>query len=589
MVQKYPSNQELAQTFSNVAAVYEIMGESFFKIRAYKNAADAIEQSNEEIKDVWEKGALQKVPGIGASIAQHIDDIFKTGTSQHVEKVLKQVPLTIFKLLELPGVGPKTAGRLAYELNLINPKSLFDDLKKAADNNQIANLEGFGQKSQAEIIESIARFQKANKQEKRILQTDAQALADRFIEYMKGCSVLSEIQALGSLRRRKATVGDLDFAAVTDEPKIVVEHFIAWSEIQKILAAGENTARVIHISGVQIDIKTTARNKYGSMLQHFSGSKEHNVALREYAQKIGLSLSEKGVKHLRDGKTSMYKTEKDFYNALGMDYIPPEMRENRGEIELALKHKLPNLVAPEDIRGDLHIHSDFPIEPSHDLGKDSMASIVKKAEELGYEYIAFSEHNPKKVLSNQEKFELIVDKKAAIDKLNTNIVVLNSLEVDILPDGTLPLDNKTLAELDLAIVSLHSSFRQNKEDITNRILRGLSHPKAKVMGHPTARLIQQREGVDADWRRIFRFCAENNKALEINASGERLDLPEDLVREAKEYGVMFVLGTDAHATVGLMKMPAAVSVARRAWLESKDIINTWPVDKFKKWVYDGKR
>jgi len=265
------------------------------------------------------------------------------------------------------------------------------------------------------------------------------------------------------------------------------------------------------------------------------------------------------------------------------------MRENRGEIELALKHKLPNLVALEDIRGDLHIHTDFPIEPSHDLGKDSMASIVKKAEELGYKYIAFSEHNPKKVLSNQEKFELIVDKKAAIDKLNTNIVVLNSLEVDILPDGTLPLDNKTLAELDLAIVSLHSSFRQNKEDMTNRILRGLSHPKAKVMGHPTARLIQQREGVDADWRRIFRFCAENNKALEINASGERLDLPEDLVREAKEYGVMFVLGTDAHATVGLMKMPAAVSVARRAWLESKDIINTWPVDKFKKWVYDGKR
>jgi len=587
MTQKYPSNQELAQTLGNVAAVYEIMGESFFKIRAYKNAADAVEQSNEEIKDIWEKGALQKVPGIGASIAQHIDEIFKTGKSRHIEMVLAKAPVTVYKLLELPGVGPKTAGRLAFELKLSNPKTLFADLKLAADNNLIAGLEGFGQKSQDEIIESIKRFKKTSKQEKRVLTSDALALADRFVEYMSSCHELSEIQALGSLRRQKTTVGDLDFAVVTDIPGKVVEHFTSWGEVQKILAAGENTARIIHVSGTQIDIKTTTKSMYGSMLQHFTGSKEHNVALREYAQKNNLSLSEKGIKDSKS-KLTKFSSEKGFYNYLGMDFIPPEMRENRGEIELALAHKLPKLVDQKDIRGDLHIHSNFPIEPSHDLGKDSMASIIKQAEELGYKYIAFSEHNPQKGLSNEEKLRLIVKKKAVIDKLNTDIVVLNSLEVDILHDGTLPLDNKALIQLDLVIVSLHSSFRQNKEDMTKRILKGLSHPKAKVMGHPTARLIQQREGVDADWSKVFRFCAENGKALEINASGDRLDLPEDLVKEAKEYGVMFVLGTDAHEAAGLMKMPAAISVARRAWLESKDIINTWPVDKFKKWLYDEK-
>jgi len=582
----HPSNQQLAQTFSNVAAVYEILNENFFKIRAYKNAAEAIEHSNEEIKDIWERGALVKVPGIGASIAQHIDEIFRTGKCDYVAKVLEQVPVTAFKLLELPGIGPKTAGRLAYELNLTDPKTLFDELKKAAANNQIANLEGFGKKSQDEIIESISRFKRASKQEKRILLGNALLVADDFVTYMQQNKSVDVIEGLGSLRRKKATLGDLDFAVVTDNPKDVVLHFTTWSQAQKILAAGENTARIIHVSGIQIDIKTTSKDKYGSLLQHFTGSKEHNVALREYAQKNNLSLSEKGIKNKSTDKTTKYSSEKDFYKALNMDWIPPELRENNGEIELALVNKLPKLVKLSDIKGDLHIHSDFPIQPSHDLGRDSMEDVVEQAEKLNYTYIAFSEHNPKKTLSNEEKLKLVVEKKGKIDKLKTNLVVFNSLEVDILPDGSLPLDSKTLAELDLVIASLHSSFRQSKEDMTKRILRGLSHPKAKVMGHPTGRLIQEREGVDADWHKIFTFCAENNKALEINASDKRLDLPEDLAREAKEYGVMFALGTDAHSKAGLTNMSFGISVARRAGLEACDIINTWSLIKFKKWVYD---
>lgn len=585
MVQKYPSNQELARTLSNVAAVYEILGEVFFKIRAYRNAADAVDQSDELIKDVWDRGGLQKIPGIGANIAQHIDEIFRTGKSKHIEMVLANVPSSVFKLLELPGIGPKTAGRLTFELQLSNPVTVFDDLLTAGRKNKIANIEGFGEKSQKEIIEAIARYKKTSKQEKRKLLAQAIPVSESLIAYMRKCGYVIKIKALGSLRRGKATVGDLDFAVVTNSPKSVIEHFVIWDERQKVLASGENTARIVHKSGIQIDIKTSTLDKYGSMLQHFTGSKEHNVALREYAQRKDLSLSEKGIKDSK-GKLKKFSSEVGFYNALEMDFIPPEMRENKGEIELALAHKLPKLVKLEDIKGDLHIHSNFPIEPSHDLGLDSMETVVMKAEELGYEYIAFSEHNPKKGLSSREKLELISGKKDKISKLRTDIAVFNSLEVDILPDGSLPLNNDALEGLDFAIVSLHSSFRQSKSDMTKRILRGLAHPKVRVMGHPTARLIQNREGVEADWESIFMYCAENGKALEINASGDRLDLPEDLAKIASKYGVMFALGTDSHSIDGLSNMHFAVSVARRAWIESCDIINTWSLPKFREWVYD---
>ena len=586
MSKKYPSNQELARKLKNVAAVYEILDEGFFKIRAYKNAADAVEHSNEEMKDIWERGSLQKVPGIGASMAQHIADIFKNGKSEHIDKVLEKVPTTVYKLLELPGVGPKTAARLAYELKLSNPKTLFKDLKKAAADNRIAELEGFGAKSQDEIVDAISRFKKTSKQEKRILLGHALPVSDKFIAYMKQSSAVDSIEGLGSLRRKKGTVGDLDFTVVTSEPKKVVEHFTQWDEVQKILAAGENTARIIHTTGIQIDIKTTKPEEYGSMLQHFTGSKEHNIALREYAQKKNLSLSEKGIKGVKSGKVAKYSTEKQFYNALGMDWIPPEMRENKGEIELAIKHDLTNLVKLKDVKGDLHIHSDFPIESSHDLGRDSMEQIVSRALRLGYQYIAFSEHNPKKGLSDEKKLELVTKKKEKIFKLKTELTVFNSLEVDILPDGTLPLSDKTMELLDFVIVSIHSSFRQSRQDMTKRILAGLSHPKAKIMGHPTGRLIQQRESVEADWDQIFRFCAKHNKAMEINGSDQRLDLPEDLAREANGLGVKFALGTDAHSVGGLDNMQFAISVARRAWLEPKDVVNTWSVDKFKAWLYD---
>lgn len=568
-----------------MAAVYEILGEVFFKIRAYRNATDAVDQSDELIKDVWDRGGLQKIPGIGASIAQHIDEIFRTGKSKHIEMVLAKVPSSVFKLLEIPGVGPKTAGKLVFELRLSNPDTVLDDLVKAGNENKIANIEGFGEKSQKEIIEAIARYKKTSKQEKRKLLAQAIPISESLISYMKKCGYVIEIEALGSLRRGKSTVGDLDFAVVTESPKAVIERFVNWDERQKILASGENTARTVHKSGIQIDIKTSTRDKYGSMLQHFTGSKEHNVALREYARSIGLSLSEKGIKD-SVGKLIKYSSEKEFYRGLGMDFIPPEMRENKGEIELALAHKIPKLVKLEDVKGDLHIHSNFPIEPSHDLGLDTMEIVVRRAEELNYEYVAFSEHNPKKGLSSSEKLGLITAKKEKINSLKTNVAVFNSLEIDILPDGSLPLDNDTLEGLDFAIVSLHSSFRQSKSDMTKRILRGLAHPKTKVLGHPTARLIQSREGVEADWQQIFIFCAEHGKALEINASGDRLDLPEDLAKIAGEYRVMFALGTDSHSVNGLSNMHFAVSVARRAWIESYDIINTWSLPKFREWVYD---
>jgi DNA polymerase (family 10) len=597
------TNKKIAKILRDVAAAYELLGEDFFKIRAYKTAADAVEQSSVELKELHDMGKLQSIPGIGASIAQHLDELFKKGKSDHFERVLKKLPGSIYQLLEIPGVGAKTAAKLVRELKLVTPEESIDELEKAAKEGKIAKIDGFGDKSENELLGAIERYRKSKSKEKRFLLPFATAIADSLVDYMRKCLSVERVDTLGSLRRQAGTVGDVDIAVATNNPSKVIQHFTAYKNMRKVIAAGKNTARLIDKNGVQIDLKTERPESYGSLLQHYTGSKEHNISLREYAIKLGLSVSEHGIKEVKrqkaKGKTAIqnskvkrFKSEEEFYKALGMEWIPPELRENRGEIEAALKGKLPILVKQGDIRGDLHIHSDFDLKPSHDKGQDSFSKILDRAIEIGYEYIGFAEHNPASKLSKKEIYELIKARNNQLDSVlkkqrkYSKIKVFKFLEVDILADGALPLDNYSFDLIDAAIVSIHSSFRQGEEDMSKRILSGLSHPKAKILGHPTGRLLLQREGVEADWGKIFKFCAARNKALEINAYPDRLDLPDEMVREAKKFGAKFIIGTDSHDLESLANIKYGVAVARRGWLTKSDVLNTMDVVEFKKWLYD---
>jgi DNA polymerase (family 10) len=399
----------------------------------------------------------------------------------------------------------------------------------------------------------------------------------------------NKIDVLGSLRRKAPTVGDVDLAAASDNPKAVITRFVEYPNKVRVINQGEKSVSILLPPNIRADLKVESSKTYGALLQHFTGSKHHNVALREYSLKKGMSLSEHGIKI--KGKLNFVADEKDFYKRLEMDWIPPEIREGGDEIEAAINHKLPELVELGDIKGDLQIHSDFDIETSHDVGASSMEEVVQKAGELNYEYIAFTEHNPsQKGHSQTQILELLKRKRDKITQLNDNVKamktsiqkVFNSLEVDMTPSGQLPVDDDGLEMLDFALVSIHSSFKLSRKDMTERVLRGLDHPKVKIFAHPTARLLEKREGVELDWDKIFDFCLKNNKWIEINADPHRLDLPDFLIREAVKYGVKLSLGTDSHHKDGLNNMRYGVAMARRGWAEKKNIINTMPLSELEK-------
>jgi len=392
-----------------------------------------------------------------------------------------------------------------------------------------------------------------------------------------------------------ATVGDIDIAVATNKPLEVIKKFISYPKIQKIIEQGEHTASILLPSNVQVDLLVMEPEKYGSALQHFTGSKFHNIALREHALKLGYSLSEYGLRKIRNKKEEIknFRTEQELYNFLKLDYIEPELREDTGEIEAAINKTLPNLIKLEDIKADLQIHSDFDIETSHDLGIDSMKKLTEKGRELGYEYIAFTEHNPSKSKHTEKQIEdLLKRKREKVDQLNYSRekripFVFNSLEIDINKDGSLPISVKGLETLDFALVSIHSVFDLSRLDMTKRIINALSYPKVKIFAHPTARKINEREGVEIDWPKIFDVCLKQCIFLEINADPMRLDLPDILVREAVKCGVKLTLGTDTHEIMMMDNMKYGVNVARRGWCEKKDMINCLSLEDLKKELKEG--
>jgi len=595
MTAKYYSNIEIAELLRSVAAAYELKDaeRNKFRIIAYERAADAVEHATSELKDLWDEGKLAEVPGIGPNIASHLDELFRKGRSKHFDEVMKGYSPNIFKLIKIQGIGPKTAYKLVTELGLEKSKDILKDVEKVSKKGRIAKLEGFGETSQAEITKSIVE---SKDKVKRILLPYAESIAYEVISWMKSCKAVERIDPLGSLRRKASTVGDIDLSVASDQPQEAIEHFTNYPKAKRVLEKGDHTASIIVTPEIQIDLMVQPVASYGALLQHFTGSKHHNIALREYAMKKGLSLSEYGIKNRR-GKLKSYKTEEEFYQVLDMEWIPPELREDTGEIEVALNHKIPKLVELPDIKCDLQIHSDFDIETSHDLGESSMEEIIEKGNSLSYEYLAFTEHNPSKSGHSEKKIvELIKRKNEAVEKLNYSLVkdmkisvkkVFNSLEIDIMPDGSLPVPQEAFGYLDFALVSIHSSFRLSRNEMTKRILSALAYPKVKIFAHPTARKINEREGVELNWPEIFEFCRKNNKWIEINADPMRLDLPDNLVKEAIDYGIKLTLGTDAHHKDGLENIKYGVYVARRGWAKANDIINTQSLEEFEKLLKGG--
>src|SRR3990167_6534503 len=442
------SNKEIAKLFRSISAAYTVKGDDYFKIIAYDKAADSIEHATSELKDLWDDHKLDTVPGLGKSIQSHLDELFKTGKVKHFEDVKKGLPQGMFELLDLSGMGPKSAYKLTKSLKIKNIK----DLEAAAHAGKIRSLSGFGQKSENDILASIAQYKG---QESRHLLPLAFSTAERILNHLRKIPQCEQAEPLGSLRRMVATVGDIDIAVASHNAQKVVKHFTKFREVGRVLEAGPKTSSVILKNGIQIDLMVQPPDAFGALLQHSTGSKNHNIHLRELAQKKHLSLSEYGIKV--KGVLKKFPTEEDFYQFLGMDWIPPELREDTGEIEAASSHKLPHLVKLNDIKGDIHLHSDFPIEPSHDPGANSFEEIK----------------------------------------------LLNLLEIDILANGALSVPDEGLKILNGAIAGVHSSHRQDRKTMTKRILTACQSPYVQVISHPTGRKLQEREAYEVDWREVF--------------------------------------------------------------------------------------
>lgn len=586
------SNQEIAKLFKDVAAAYSIKDDRkfHFQILAYQKASETISNTTSEIKDLYNENKLDSLSGIGVTIKSRLEELFQKGHVEYFDDVLKDIPKSVFVLINIPSIGPKKAYKLTTEFSLDDPKNVVENLIIKAKNDEIAKIATFGEKSQEDILTALLEYQKGKNKLTRMVLPYAGEIAEQILTYLKKSPAIIEAVPLGSMRRMMPTVGDIDIAVATNKPQEAIEHFVNYPYKERIIEQGPSSASILTSGRKQIDLMTQPANGFGALLQHFTGSKNHNVHLREYALKKDLSLSERGIKHLKEKgqKIKQYETEEKFYNALGMSWIPPEIREDAGEIELAIKHELPTLVELSDIKADLHIHSNFPIEPSHDLGHSPIEEMARYAEKLNYEYIGFSEHNPSiSKHTKDEIYALISRRNEKIDQIQSNnksVRILKLLEIDILTDGKLAVDDKSLSLLDGAIVSIHSSFGMDKNEMTKRAIAGLSHPKAKILAHPTGRLLNERPGYDLDFDQIFDFCKKNNKALEINSWPARLDLPDSLIREAVKYGVKLVIDTDSHALPEMNLMKYGVAMARRGWSQKSDILNTLTYNKFIEWL-----
>uniref|UniRef100_A0A7C1SDI4 DNA polymerase beta n=1 Tax=candidate division WOR-3 bacterium TaxID=2052148 RepID=A0A7C1SDI4_UNCW3 len=554
-------NQELARIFERIADALELKGETGFRVLAYRKAARVLTDLTEDVAELDRENRLETVPGIGSGIAKKIHEYLATGKMKKLEEVTAGIEPGLFALLDIPGVGPRTVKLLNDKLRVKN----IDDLKRVLMDGSAAQLPGMGKKKVENILKGLEQIERAGS---RMYLNEAFELAELIIEYIRSGSDAKEVIAAGSLRRGRETVGDLDILATGSNPQQIVHRFVTFPMTRQVLSAGETKASIVIASANglrQIDLRVVEPETFGAALQYFTGSKDHNVALRTLAQKMGLKISEYGV--FRNDRRIAGKTELEVYQAIGLPYIEPELREDRGEIAAAQENRLPVLVRQEDIKSDLHIHT------TASDGSSSLIEIVRAAQQLGYTHIAIAEHSVSAGYAGGLTADQLLSRCDEIDRLNENLKkfrILKSAEVDITPDGKLDYPDSVLARLDLVIASIHQAFNR---DATRRVCNAIEHPLVHIIAHPSGRLIGKRPGYDINLEKVIECAAQNRKILEINSYYERLDLNDVWARQAKEAGVLIAVNTDAHSVSDLSWMRYGVMTARRAWLTRNDIIN----------------
>ncbi|MCP2520789.1 DNA polymerase/3'-5' exonuclease PolX [SCandidatus Aminicenantes bacterium Aminicenantia_JdfR_composite] len=563
-------NKELAYIFSRIADALELKGESSFRIIAYRKAARVLEDLTEDIEVITKKGKLREIPGVGEGIAKKIEEYLKTGKMKKYEEALSGIPEGLLELLEIQNLGAKTISLAHKELGVKN----LDDLKRVIEDGSLAKLFGMGEKKVENIKKGIEIYEQAHE---RIPIYEALTIVEDVIEYLKNAPGISQISPAGSLRRMKETVGDIDILATGKNGREIIEFFTKYPNVDRVIASGKTKGSIMvktEKGKKQVDLRIVDEDCYGAALQYFTGSKAHNIRLRSMAKEKGLKISEYGV--FRDDKKIAGRTEEEIYKILNLPWIPPEIREDRGEIECALENRLPDLINYTDIKGDLHVHS------SYSDGHSTIEEIAEHAKSLGYEYIAICDHSQSVKYAHGLTEDRLKRQIEEIDKLNeklTGIKILKGIEVDILPDGKLDFPDELLAQLDYVVASIHIGFKKN---VTERMLLALENPYVHTLAHPTGRLISKREGYDVDLDKIFEAALKNNKILELNAYYDRLDLNEINLRKAKEMGIKIAIGTDAHHIGGMRMMRFGIGIARRGWLEKKDVLNCLPYSELKK-------
>ena len=559
-------NQEIAQIFYNIADILEMQNVQWKPI-AYRKAARALESLSEPIEDVFKEGgikALEEIPGIGEGLAKKIIQYIENGKIDEYERLKKTLPKGLLDLMKVQGIGPKKAQMLYKKLGIKSVK----DLEKAAKKHLIQKLETFKEKTEENILKGIELF----KQKKdRTLLGLALPQAREIILRLKKVEGVQGVEAAGSLRRMKETIGDIDILVTSKNPMPVMESFTKMPSVKRILAKGETKSSVILKTGLQADVRVLKPSSFGSALQYFTGNKDHNIKLRTIAIKKGLKLSEYGLFTKKGNSKVAGKTEEEVYKRLDLPYIEPELREDTGEIEAAMKGKLPKLITLKDIRGDLHIHT------TYSDGVNTVKEIAEFCKKLGYEYICITDHSKSTTIARgltEKQVEKQIEEVRKIDKKIEGIKILMGTEVDILEDGRLDFPDHILKKMDVVTASIHKKFKMSKEKMTERILKAMGNDNVDIIGHPTGRLIGEREGYDLNFEKVFQAAKNTKTALEINSQLKRLDLNGSLVKDAKNYGIKFVVSTDAHSLIQLNFMELGVAMARRGWCEKKDVVNT---------------
>ena len=561
-------NKSIADLLTEIADILDIQGENPFRVRSYRNAARTIADMGQSVRAMVRAGEdLEQIPGIGKSLQEKIEEIVSTGKCGFLEELRAKVPPGLTELLKLEGLGPKKVKLLYDELGVDS----VDRLEKSAQAGKLRDLPGMGLKTEEKVLKSIEQYRAGMGRFKLSVGfTYAQAL----LEYLKGVPGLKRLDPAGSFRRHRETIGDLDLLAICGRGCKVMDRFTTYGDVAEVISEGETKSSVRLKCGLQVDVRVLEEESYGAALHYFTGSKAHNVAIRERAKDLGLKVSEYGVFRAKDEKRLSGANEEDVFKAVGLPFIPPELREDRGEIQAAEKGKLPKLIELGDIRGDLQMHT------SATDGKNTIAEMAQKAKEMGYAYIAITDHSKAVRVAGGLDEKRLAKHLQEVEKAGGKIPgirILKGVEVDILADGSLDLKDDILKECDVVLASVHSRFNMEEGEMTRRIIKAIGNPHVSILAHPTGRLILEREAYKVNLKEVFQAAIDHGVVLEINAYPDRLDLRDVDARMAKEMGARLVISTDAHSTVQLELMKFGVFTARRGWVEARDVINTLPL------------